>query len=73
VFSCEPDEAALPQVVDALGDGCIMYASDYPHGDSKWPNTVSALRSIPGLTEQAQERILGTNAARFYQGLAVTA
>ncbi len=73
MFSCEPDEIALPQVVGALGDGCIMYASDYPHGDSKWPHTVDALRSIPGLSERAQERILGENAARFYQGLMVPA
>jgi predicted TIM-barrel fold metal-dependent hydrolase len=71
-FSCEPDEVALPQVIAALGDRCVMYASDYPHGDSKWPNTVSSFRQIP-LSGDMQERILATNAAAFYQGLAVAA
>jgi predicted TIM-barrel fold metal-dependent hydrolase len=42
-----------------------MYASDYPHGDSKWPETVSRIRSA-GLSAEAQERILGANAARLY-------
>jgi predicted TIM-barrel fold metal-dependent hydrolase len=72
-FSCEPDEAALPRTVEALGDGGIMYASDYPHGDSKWPHTVSSLRAIPGLPEASLQRILSDNAARFYHGLAVPA
>lgn len=69
-FSCEPDEQGLAQVATAVGDGCLLYASDYPHGDSKWPNTVGALRSIPGLPPESQERILSTNAQRFYRGLA---
>ncbi|HZT06156.1 MAG TPA: amidohydrolase family protein [Chloroflexota bacterium] len=69
-FSCEPDERGLPDVVARIGDGCILYASDYPHGDTKWPNTVSALRAIPGLEESAAERILGDNAGHFYRCLA---
>lgn len=72
-FSCEPDEAALPTVVAALGSECILYGSDYPHGDSKWPETVSAVRSIPGLAPEAQERILGRNSLSFYRGLTVPA
>jgi len=42
-----------------------MYASDYPHGDSKWPETVSRIRSA-GLSPETQDRILGENAARLY-------
>jgi predicted TIM-barrel fold metal-dependent hydrolase len=68
-FSCEPDEQRLAEVVAAVGNQSIMYASDYPHGDTKWPHTVSALRAIPGLEERSQQRILGENAARFYGGL----
>jgi len=52
-------------VINTVGDKCIMYASDYPHGDSKWPETVSRIRSA-GLSAEAQERILGANAARLY-------
>ena len=43
----------------------IMYASDYPHGDSKWPETVSRIRNA-GFSNETQNRILGENAARLY-------
>ena len=42
IVSCEPGEKSLPYVASSIGDQCIMYASDYPHPDSKWPNTVAA-------------------------------
>jgi predicted TIM-barrel fold metal-dependent hydrolase len=65
VVSCEPGEIMLPAVIETVGDKCIMYASDYPHGDSKWPETVSRIRSA-GLSVETQDRILGANAARLY-------
>jgi predicted TIM-barrel fold metal-dependent hydrolase len=65
VVSCEPGEIMLPAVINAVGDKCIMYASDYPHGDSKWPETVSRVRAA-GVSDQTQNRILGENAARLY-------
>ena len=65
VVSCEPGEIMLPAVINAVGDKCIMYASDYPHGDSKWPETVSRIRNA-GLSQESQNRILGDNAARLY-------
>lgn len=66
VVSCEPGEIMLPAAIAACGDKCIMYASDYPHGDSKWPETVSRIRAA-GFSETSQRRILGENAARLYK------
>jgi len=66
VVSCEPGEIMLPAAIAACGDKCIMYASDYPHGDSKWPETVSRIRAA-GFSETTQRRILGENAARLYK------
>jgi predicted TIM-barrel fold metal-dependent hydrolase len=43
-----------------------MYASDYPLGDTKWPETVSRIRAV-GFSETTQRRILGENAARLYK------
>jgi uncharacterized protein len=65
VVSCEPGEIMLPAVIGTIGDKCIMYASDYPHGDSKWPDTVSRIRNA-GFSNETQNRILGENAARLY-------
>jgi predicted TIM-barrel fold metal-dependent hydrolase len=56
----------LPAALAACGDRCIMYASDYPHGDSKWPETVSRIRAA-GFSETTEWRILGENAARLYK------
>jgi predicted TIM-barrel fold metal-dependent hydrolase len=42
-----------------------MYASDYPHPDSKWPNTVAPIEKAE-MPAAAKVRILGTNAARLY-------
>ncbi|HTZ08691.1 MAG TPA: amidohydrolase family protein, partial [Acidimicrobiales bacterium] len=44
VVTCEPDEATLPCVVEALGDRCVMFASDYPHWDGAWPRATTELR-----------------------------
>jgi predicted TIM-barrel fold metal-dependent hydrolase len=68
-FSCEPDVAGLGRVAESVGVDAILYASDYPHGDGKWPETVSAFRSIPGLNENARQKILGANATYFCSGL----
>lgn len=67
--SCEPGETLLPAVVDALGDDFLLYASDYPHWDSEFPDSARALRERADLSAGAREKILGGNAARFF-GLA---
>jgi hypothetical protein len=43
-----------------------MYASDYRHWDSEFPESVRNLRSIPGLTEAQQRHVLGENAISFF-------
>ncbi len=65
--TCEPNEKTLPDVVRHVGDDLPMYASDYPHGDSKFPETVRLLRGREDVTSAAKEKILGLNAARFYK------
>ena len=64
-FSCEPDEQGLGDVVAAVGDGSIMYASDYPHGESHFPDSVSLVLDWPMSTER-KRKLLWDNAVRFY-------
>ncbi len=66
IVSCEPGEKTLPYVVSAVGDQCIMYASDYPHPESKWPNTVAPIQKAE-MSAAAKKRILWENAARVYK------
>ena len=63
-ISAVPDERMLPYVVKELGDEIVLFGSDYPHTDSKFPNSVRFLRERPDLSDTTKERIL-TNGARW--------
>jgi predicted TIM-barrel fold metal-dependent hydrolase len=65
--SCEPEESTLPFVAEALGSDFIMYASDYPHWDSDFPESTKPLRERTDLPPEVKARVLGENAARFYR------
>ena len=64
-FSCDPDEQVLPFAVEFLGEDRITYASDYPHHDAKFPDSVRMIWEHPKLSESARRKILGGNAARL--------
>jgi hypothetical protein len=63
-ISTEPDERMLPAVIAAVGDDYILFGSDYPHTDSKFPNAVKWLRQRTDISEASKEKIL-VNGARF--------
>ncbi len=65
-FSCEADECLLPQAVQMVGEGQIVYASDFPHWDNSYPQSVGELRGRGDLTEAQKKKLLGENAARLY-------
>ncbi len=65
-FTCEPEEATLPMVLDFIGDSQVMYASDYAHWDAEFPESVRKLSRIEGLSPERRTRILGENAMRFF-------
>ena len=64
--SCEAGETLLPAVVEALGADFVLYASDYPHWDSEFPESAKTLRERGDLSSEARAKILGLNAQRFF-------
>jgi predicted TIM-barrel fold metal-dependent hydrolase len=66
-ISCEAGEENIALVGRILGNGCLMWASDYPHQDSvpTFPDTVGALLTNP-IDMEFRRRILWDNPARFY-------
>lgn len=64
-ISCEPDEPYLPQVLDFIGVDRLLFASDYPHPDHKWPETAEAMLALP-VPDTAKRRILWDNPAALY-------
>ena len=69
-FSCESDEVTLESALEHLGDDGVMYASDYPHWDCSFPDSVRMIEARPGLRPAAKQKILGANASRLYTRLA---
>ncbi len=64
--TAEPDERLVPVLIEMLGDGMPMYASDYPHTDSAFPHSVKTVRERNDLSDSARARLLGENARRYY-------
>ena len=67
IYVCiEPEEALLSTVMGFVGEDWFMYASDYPHPDADFPESAHYLRGRTDLSEGQKEKLLRTNALRFY-------
>ncbi len=64
--SADADEAMLEQVIAVLGDDRIVFSTDYPHPDSKYPHAVDSFLALPGVSEASKRRILWDNALQLY-------
>jgi hypothetical protein len=56
----------LSRVLRVLGEERIIFASDYPHGDCDFPDSVIKLRRRKDISESLKENILSNNPARLY-------
>ncbi len=68
-ISFDPDEAMLPHVVEYAGAGRLVYASDYPHYDGRFPNSVKIVAERADLPREVKARLLGENAKVLYPRL----
>ncbi len=68
-FSCESEEPMLEPAIAQLGDDAVMYASDYPHWDCGFPNTVREIADRSDLPSSVKNKVLGGNASRAYTRL----
>ena len=58
-------ERSLEFVTEFLGEDVLLFATDWPHGDTAWPSAVDQVVEWPRLTENAKRKILGENAQRL--------
>ena len=66
-LSAEPDEKLIPVVAAQLGNQSVMYSSDYPHTDSKFPYSVKTVKERDDLSDDLMSSLLAGNAARYYK------
>jgi predicted TIM-barrel fold metal-dependent hydrolase len=65
VVSVEPDEATVKHVIDDIGNRNIVFSTDYPHGDSRYPEAVDSFLKLP-ITAEDKKTILWDNCAVYY-------
>jgi predicted TIM-barrel fold metal-dependent hydrolase len=54
-------------VTDFLGDEVLMYASDYPHSECQFPDSIDNILAWSSLDDMRRRKLLWGNAARFYK------
>ena len=61
-----PEGATLTNaVIDLLGEGVLMYASDYPHGESHFPESVDSVLEWD-MAHARKQKLFWDNAIRYY-------
>jgi predicted TIM-barrel fold metal-dependent hydrolase len=63
--SVEGDEEPVKGVIDYMGNDRIVFSTDYPHGDSKYPHAVERFLRLP-ITDEDKRKILWDNCASYY-------
>ncbi|MCZ6645799.1 MAG: amidohydrolase family protein [SAR324 cluster bacterium] len=62
------DDFTAFQLKDLLNVERLMWANDFPHSDSTWPNSQEVIRThMANLSEGEKERVLHDNVAELYQ------
>ncbi len=68
-FTFDPDEDLLPEALKWLGAGRLMWASDYPHFDARFPDAAELIVNHPRLSAEDKRAVLSSNALNFYSRL----
>jgi len=58
-------ERSVEFCIQELGEDIWLFATDWPHGDSAWPESVQQIADRPGLSASARRKLLGDNARRL--------
>jgi predicted TIM-barrel fold metal-dependent hydrolase len=64
--SIEAGEGLLPETVAYVGDDHFLYATDIPHWDNEFPESLEEIRQHPRLSRESKEKILYRNAQTLF-------
>ena len=65
-ISVEPDEEPAKYAIDWMGNDKMVFSTDYPHGDSKYPDAVSSFIQL-AIPDEDKRKILWDNCANLYK------
>jgi uncharacterized protein len=60
-------EPMFQMVTQALGDGVLMYASDYPHYECWYPNSIDKIMDWSSIGPAARQKLFWDNANRCFK------
>ena len=63
--SVEPDETPAKYVIDYMGNDRLVFSTDFPHGDSRFPDSVEYFLKLP-ISDEDKRKILWDNCANYY-------
>jgi predicted TIM-barrel fold metal-dependent hydrolase len=67
IYATFQEDAAAMSLIPFFGDGHLLWASDYPHPDSVWPNSRAAIeRQMKDLSPEMRRKLTRDNAAKLY-------
>lgn len=61
----EADEDTVKYYVEEFGDDNLVFSTDYPHGDSKFPDALKAFLKLP-LSDESKQKIIWDNWVKMY-------
>jgi len=67
IYATFQEDYATMSLIPFFGEGHLLWASDYPHPDGVWPNSLSAVeRQMASLGPELRRKLTHDNAARLY-------
>ena len=67
IYATFQEDHVAMSLIPFFGDGHLLWASDYPHPDSVWPNSRAAIeRQMQDLSPEMRQKLTHDNAARLY-------
>ena len=63
--SAEADEEPVKYVIDYIGSDGLVFSTDFPHPDAKFPASVERLLRLP-ITDDDKRKILWDNCSQYY-------
>jgi predicted TIM-barrel fold metal-dependent hydrolase len=67
IYATFQDDHVAMSLIPFFGEGHLLWASDYPHPDSVWPNSRAAIeRQMHHLPPEMRRKLTRDNAAALY-------
>jgi predicted TIM-barrel fold metal-dependent hydrolase len=67
-FWFENNRNRLPDLIDAVGEDCILFETDFPHPTCLYPSPLQTVADkMATLPQVTRNKILGENARKLYR------